>query len=186
MTAIMVAAQTANVEMAQLLIAANPRLSMKDHTGRTALWLAAGSGSDQIVDLLLAAGSLIGGPTGEPSPLFAAVHAGRSNTLERLLRKGLPPDARSATEDTPLIAAAARGDTAIVRILLDGGASIDAQNAAGNTALIEAVRSGQAAVCAMLLRAGADAGLHNRDRIDALDTARRRHLADIASMLESR
>jgi hypothetical protein len=37
----------------------------------------------------------------------------------------------------------------------------------------------------MLLQAGADAGLHNRDRIDALDTARRRHLADIVAMLES-
>lgn len=186
MTAIMVAAGAANVELAQLLIAENPRLSMKDRTGRTALWLAAGSGSEPIVDLLLAAGSPIGGPVGEPSPLFAAVHARRTNTLERLLRKGLPPDARSATEDTPLIAAAARGDTAIVRILLDGGASIDAQNAAGNTALIEAVRAGQTEVCALLLRAGATAGLHNRDRIDALDTARRRHLADIVAMLENR
>jgi hypothetical protein len=36
-----------------------------------------------------------------------------------------------------------------------------------------------------LLAAGADAGLHNRDRIDALDTARRRHFSDIVTMLES-
>jgi hypothetical protein len=37
----------------------------------------------------------------------------------------------------------------------------------------------------VLLQGGADAGLHNRDRIDALDTARRRHLNDIVAMLES-
>jgi ankyrin repeat protein len=105
--------------------------------------------------------------------------------LERLLRKGLPPDARSATGDTPLIAAAARGDTQIVHVLLDGGASIDAQNAVGNTALIEGVRAGQTEVCRMLLAAGADAGLHDHDRIAALDTARRRHFSDIVVMLES-
>jgi uncharacterized protein len=185
-TALMVAAAAPNVEMAQLLLPANPRLSLSDRTGRNALWFASSSGGDQIVDLLLAAGSPIGGPAGEASPLFAAVQAGRANTLERLLRKGLPPDARSATEDTPLIAAAARGDAQIVRVLLDGGAGIDAQNAVGNTALIEAVRAGQIEVCRILLAAGADAGLHNRERIDALDTARRRHLSEIVAMLEHR
>jgi uncharacterized protein len=169
----------------QMLLATNPRMASHDRAGRNALWFAASSGSAQIVDLLLAAGSPIDGPAGESSPLFAAVQAGRPNTLERLLRKGLPPDARSATQDTPLIAAAARGDAQIVRVLLDGGASIDAQNAVGNTALMEAVSAGQTEVCRMLLAAGADAGLHNRDRLDALDTARRRHFSDIVAMLES-
>ena len=70
------------------------------------------------------------------------------------------------------------------RALLDGGASVDVQNAAGNTPLIVATREGHTEVCRILLTAGADTGLHNEDRIDALDTAKRRHLTEIVALLE--
>jgi uncharacterized protein len=181
-TPMMVAAAAANVEVMQVLLAAGKaRLVLTDHMGRNALWFAAGSGSNAIVDMLLAAGS----PLGEPSPLFAAVQAGKSDAVEHLLRKGLPPDPRSFADDTPLMAAASRGDTQVVRVLLDGGAALDAQNERGDTALMQAVRAGQTDVCKILLAAGADTGLHNHERVDALETARRRHLTEIVAMLES-
>jgi uncharacterized protein len=69
---------------------------------------------------------------------------------------------------------------------LEGGAAVDAQNSVGNTALIVATRDGHTDVCKLLLQAGADAGLHNQDRIDALDTAKRRHLTEIVALLDSR
>jgi ankyrin repeat protein len=185
MTALMVAAAAPDPEIVQMLMAANPNLTLKDRSGRNALWFAAGAGNDQIVDVLLAAGSPIDGSGTPQSPLFAAVQAGRAGVLERLLRKGLPPDAKDAAANTPLIAAASRGDKAVVRILLDGGATVDAQNAAGNTALIVAAREGQTEVFKMLLKAGANAGLHNLDRINALDTARRRNLGEIVALLDA-
>jgi hypothetical protein len=60
---------------------------------------------------------------------------------------------------------------------------VDAQNVAGNTALLVATREGHTDVCRMLLKAGADSGLRNEDRVDALDTARRRHLTEIVALL---
>jgi ankyrin repeat protein len=186
MTALMVAAAAPDPEMVEILMAAKPNLAIRDRIGRNALWFAAGAGNEQIVDRLLAAGSPVDGSAALPSPLFAAVQAGRASTLRHLLRKGLAPDAKNSAGDTPLIAAAARGDPAIVRTLLDGGASINAQNSAGNTALIVATREGHTDVCRVLLEAGADAGLHNQDQIDALDTATRRHLTDIVALFENR
>ena len=180
MTALMVAAATPSPDIFERLMAAHPNVALRDHSGRTALWFAAGSGDERMVDALLVAGSPIDGA----SPLFAAIASGRAGTLERLLRKGVPVDTRDPSGDTALIAAAGVGNTDVVRALLDGGAAVDAQNAVGNTALIVATREGHIEVCRMLLKAGADAGLHNQARIDALDTARRRHLSGIAALLE--
>jgi uncharacterized protein len=173
-----------DAEMVETVMVAKPDLAARDHLGRNALWFAAGGGNDQIVDKLLAAGSPVDGSAVQQSPLFAAVEAGHAGVLQRLLRKGLPPDAKNLVGDTPLIAAASRGDAAAVLALLEGGATVDAQNAAGNTALLVATREGHTEVCRILLKAGANTGLHNEDRIDALDTARLRHLTQIVALFE--
>jgi uncharacterized protein len=181
-TALMIAAARPDAEMVETLMVAKPDLAARDNKGRNALWFAAGGGNDQIVDKLLAAGSPVDGSAVQQSPLFAAVEAGHAGVLQRLLRKGLTPDAKNLGGDTPLIAAASRGDEAAVRALLDGGATVDAQNAAGNSALLVATREGHTEVCRILLKAGANTGLHNEDRIDALDTARLRHLTQIVAL----
>jgi ankyrin repeat protein len=167
-------------------MAAKPNLTIRDRLGHNALWFAASGGNEQIVDKLLAAGSPVDGSALQQSPLFAAVQAGHAGVAQRLLRKGLLPDAKNTAGDTPLISAAALGDVAVVRTLLDGGASVDAQNAAGNTPLIVATREGHTEVCRVLLEAGANAALHNQDGSDAADTATRRHLTAIVALLESR
>ncbi len=181
MTALMAAVALPSPDIFQRLMMAHPNVALRDRSGRSALWFAAGSGDDRMVDALLVAGSPIDGI----SPLFAAVESEHAGTLERLLRKGVPVDTRDSAGDTALIAAAGLGDANMVRALLDGGAAVDAQNSAGNTALIVATREGHLEVCKQLLKAGADAGLHNQDRIDALDTAKRRHLTDIVALLDN-
>jgi ankyrin repeat protein len=185
-TALMVAVAAPDPEIVEILMAAKPNLTIRDRLGRNALWFAASGGNEQLVDKLLAAGSPVDGPSLQQSPLFAAVQAGRAGVVQRLLRKGLLPDAKNTAGDTPLISAAALGDVVVVRTLLDGGASVDAQNAAGNTALIVATREGHTEVCRLLLQAGANAALHNQDGSDAVDTATRRHLTAIVALLESR
>jgi ankyrin repeat protein len=185
-TALMVAVAAPDPEIVEILMAAKPNLTIRDRLGRNALWLAASGGNEQIVDKLLAAGSPVDGSALQQSPLFAAVQAGHAGVVQRLLRKGLLPDAKNTAGDTPLISAAALGDVVVVRTLLDGGASVDAQNAAGNTPLIVATREGHTEVCRVLLQAGANAALHNQDGSDAADTATRRHLTAIVALLESR
>ena len=183
MTALMAAAAASQPEIVAALMAAKPNLALRDRLGRNALWFAAASGNHQIIDLLLAGGAPVDGSVNQLSPLFAAVQGGHPEAAEHLLHKGLSPEVRNFAGDTPLIAAAALGDVLVVKALVDGGAAVDGQNAVGNTALIVATREGHTEVCKMLLKAGADAGLHNQDRLDALDTARRRHLNEVVALL---
>jgi ankyrin repeat protein len=170
-------------EIVAALMAAKPNLALRDRLGRNALWFAAAAGNQPILDLLLAGGSPVDSTPNQLSPLFAAVQGGHADAVEHLLHKGLPAEVKNGAGDTPLIAAAALGDVEVVKALVDGGAAVDAQNAVGNTALIVASREGHTEVCKVLLKAGADAGLHNQDRLDALDTARQRHLNEVVALL---
>jgi ankyrin repeat protein len=74
---------------------------------------------------------------------------------------------------------------ALVNVLVGGGATIDEQNNAGNTALIVAIREGHTNVCRVLLKGGANARVRNKDRIDALDTAKRRNMPEIVALLDA-
>jgi ankyrin repeat protein len=181
----MIAAARSDAKIMQLLLAAGADVELQDKTGRDALWFAADAGSEEIADQLLAAGAPVDSNRTQQSPLFAAVHAGRPGMLEHLIRKGLSPNAKGPAGDTPLISAAARGDAALVKVLVGGGATIDEQNTAGNTALIVAIREGHTDVCRVLLRGGANARVRNKDRIDALDTAKRRNMSEIVALLDT-
>jgi ankyrin repeat protein len=182
-TALMAAAASGQAEIVAALMAAKPNLTLRDRLGRNALWFAASSGNPQILDLLFAGGVPVDSSANQLSPLFAAVQGGHADAVDHLLHKGVSPEVKNGAGDTPLIAAAALGDVKVVRALVDGGAVVDAQNLVGNTALIVATREGHTEVCKVLLKAGADAGLHNQDKLDALDTAQRRHLKEIVALL---
>jgi ankyrin repeat protein len=184
-TATMAAAGGTDAELLRMLLAAKPSLAFRDHMGRDALWFASLAGNDDMIDLLLTAGAPLDAAGGRQSPLFAAVRSEKADALARLLHKGLPPNAKNSEGDTPLIAAAVRGNMPALRVLLEGGAAVNAQNDAGNTALIAAAREGNVDVCKALLKAGANASLRNQERIDALDTAKRRNLPQIAALLDT-
>jgi ankyrin repeat protein len=184
-SALMVAAGTSDSKILELLLSSGAHVEIQDKTGRDALWLAADSGSEETADRLLAVGAPVDSNRKQQSPLFATVHAGRPGMLEHLIRKGLSPNAKGTSGDTPIISAAARGDAAMVSVLVGGGATIDEQNNAGNTALIVAIREGHTNVCKVLLKGGANARVRNKDRIDALDTAKRRNMAEIVALLNA-
>src|SRR5262249_8055427 len=113
MSALMVAAASSSTQLTQMLLAAGARVAERDNTGRDAMWFTADAGNVEIADQLLAAGAPVESNRKQQSPLFAAVHAGRSEMVQHLIRKGLSPNAKGPEGDTPLIAAAARGDSAV-------------------------------------------------------------------------
>jgi ankyrin repeat protein len=181
----MIAAGTSDAKILGLLLSAGAHVELQDKTGRDALWFAGDSGTEEIADQLLAAGAPVDSNRSQQSPLFATVRAGRPEMLEHLIRKGLSPNPKGPSGDTPLISAAGRGDAALVKVLVGGGATIDEQNDAGNTALIVAVREGHTNVCRVLLDGGADARVRSKDRLDALDTAKRRNMSEIVALLDA-
>jgi len=180
-TALMLASEH-TPELLESLLKVHAEVRRTDHAGHDALWYAAAHGSGEAVAQLIAAGASVQAADGE-SALFAAVRAGSLPVLQRLLSAGAAADVIRADGDTPLMAAAARGQLELVRALLQAGAAVDHQNPAGDTALIVAARGGQLPVCRALLEAGANARLRNSARVDALDTARRLKLEEIARLL---
>ncbi len=60
-------------------------------------------------------------------PLFAAIAAGRLESLQVLLDTGIEPEGRDRLGRTPLIAAAAAGNLPMVQAILTAGADVDAR-----------------------------------------------------------
>ena len=121
--------------------------------GLTPLWIAASTGNETIVRMLLEAG--------------AQVDA-RSGAYRQI---------------TPLIVAAAKGYTGTVRILLEAGADVNAQSSSGETALMEAAIEGHFGIARLLLQAGANVNLQNRENKTAATLAKENGWFAIARLI---
>ena len=104
----------------------------------------------------------MGDSAGDASAVLAAVRARSPGALQRLIEAGGSARIKTESGDTPLALAAASGDLPVIALLLHAGADLDAQNAAGDTARVR-----------------------NQARIDALDTAKRRRLSELGTLLET-
>lgn len=182
-TALMIAATDPDQTMLNVLVASGADASLRDRTGKDAMWFAAGSGNEKALAALMAIGVTLQVTKADHSALVAAVQARQLGSSKMLLGAGASANSKAANGDTPLIMAAAQGNMELVTLLLKSGAQTDAQNTAGDTALIAATREGHTAICRVLLNAGANAHLRNADRIDAVDTAKRRNLKEIVALL---
>ena len=162
-----------DVDRVRALLDADPSLAGRRYDmDVTPLYVAAGAGQVEMVDLLLDRGADADARRrGDATPLKAAVERGaflvRRETLaairgevaspppgpptdfpavvRRLLEAGADPSIASDTGERPLQSAAQSGAVDLVRALLDGGADPNARDRAGMTALHGAVaRSGLA------------------------------------------
>ncbi len=88
--------------------------------------------------------------------LVAAVEAGDSATVERLLEAGANPDARDASGDPILKSAIQARSPDLVALLVAHGADVNALDGSGNALLPEAVRRGDLTIVETLVDAGAD------------------------------
>jgi len=143
------------------LMASGASLGVSDLRSVTALMLAAGSGSMDVLDMLL-----VSGQCGDVGALDedgrAAVHhaaeSGSSACVGRLVEAGADPGATGRNGDTVLMLAASSGDAATVKAVLLTGRSgdVDAWEADQPTALSCAAKKGSAEAMRVLLAAGAD------------------------------
>jgi uncharacterized protein len=88
-------------------------------------------------------------------PLFDAVKAGDTASVERLLASGAEVDSRDRDQATPLIAASLSDQPAVAELLLSKGADVMARNAGGFTPLHAAAYSGSVRIAELLLGKGA-------------------------------
>jgi ankyrin repeat protein len=163
-TLLMLAAENSDRDIVSLLIEKGADVNAQDTGEDTALIIAARSGNDAIVELLL---PKISNADDKKRALFAATEGGgvivsivqdpKANssesripatspvadspwvrTVKLLLDSGVDLETNDPDFGTPLISAAAYAQTDIFNALLERGANIHARDKRGNTALIAA------------------------------------------------
>jgi ankyrin repeat protein len=168
-TALHLAAETDQVEAAQMLLDAGADMEAKTAWGATALDWAATMGSVGVGDLLLARGAsgftlVVAAGLGKLDAVKSIVVSGVDLTAHR--RRGAPDlpnddwpaDSAHILRDVlsdAMYAAARNGHTQVVEYLLDHGAAIDAKGVFGATALHWAAINGHRNVVELLVTRGA-------------------------------
>jgi ankyrin repeat protein len=140
-----------------------------DPNGDPLLFVAARSGSQASVDVLLAAKANVNARNryGD-TPIMTAALNGHLDVVRKLRAQGADIEPKGWT---PLIYAATGGHDAIVTYLLDQGADINARSPNGTTALMMAVREARGSTFDLLVKRGADVGVRNENGASALDWA---------------
>jgi len=135
-----------------------------------------------LIILLLAGGGWAVHKMSMASSLFEAAYAGKTDEVEKLLKRGANIEAQDPVyKATPLIYAAQQGYTETVKLLLDKGANIEARTNLGQTALIQAALDGHADTVKLLIDRGAI--LEDKDRATTLTAVLGN--PDIVKMLEA-
>lgn len=128
MTALHWAAETGNVELAEMLLYAGANVGAVTRLGDYApLHLAARSGRVGVVEVLVEAGANVTAvtSTGGVTALHFGAASGRVDVVNALIAGGAPIDAREEKwGQTPLMFASSAGRTDVVRALVDAGADV--------------------------------------------------------------
>ncbi|XP_075055694.1 serine/threonine-protein phosphatase 6 regulatory ankyrin repeat subunit C isoform X4 [Mixophyes fleayi] len=122
-------------------------LDVRDHKGRTALYLATERGFTECVEVLMSHGAspLIKDRKRKWTPLHVAAASGNTDVLHLLIDSSERPDITDVTDalgQTPLMLAVMNGHVDCVHLLLEKGATVDAGDKRGRTTLHRASVTG--------------------------------------------
>jgi len=88
--------------------------------------------------------------------LIGAVRKGDADTVDLLVRAGMPVDLQNAKEVTPLLMAARRGHRTVARLLIEAGARPNRTDTLDRHALMHACDQGHTDLARLLIERGAD------------------------------
>ena len=137
------AAREGNIEAVKQHIAADTDVNAKDDALEwTPLFMAAGKGHKEIVELLLANGAEVNAKgDGGVTPLHIAPLGSHKEVAELLIAKGADVNAKKDDGETPLHYAAFVSHKEIVELLIAKGADVNAKDKDDETPLDEAIIS---------------------------------------------
>ncbi|HXJ72932.1 MAG TPA: ankyrin repeat domain-containing protein, partial [Candidatus Dormibacteraeota bacterium] len=166
-TALCLAAQLGDRQMAELLIERNANVNLENQKN-TALLVAANNGFKSIVELLLAKGADISATDArERTALHIAAADNRKEIAEVLLARKADLNARSS-EGSPLYLAVQRGLVNMASLLISRGADVDAKGPNGLTALVQAIANLNQGLVELLLDHKADPNARYEMTFDAV------------------
>jgi|GEM_PF-2174553 len=117
--------------------------------------------------------------------LFAAIQAGDSDRVEKLLASGASPSSTDKEMRSPLHYAALAGNTRSAELLLAKGASIGRRDSDGITPLHDAAAQGNLAMTQLLLEHGAKVDAIGNDGVTPLHLAAMSGNVEVARLLLS-
>ena len=156
-TALHHAAVKGHLNVVKLLLAVHGvTVDAVSESYQTPLMLAAASGEEEIVTLLLRMGANCElKDWHNVTPLSMAVRSGHANVVKLLLKLNVDVNAVEDTGASALHFAASRGEGVIARMLLSARPSLDTRDRAERTALHQAVLCRKPELVEMLVEAGA-------------------------------
>jgi ankyrin repeat protein len=162
-TALMVAAYFAKLEIFCYLTETGADINIRNNKYiNTALHYAAGSGSVDIIQLLLDKEMSVNLPNKDGfTPLHVCAKSGHLDATKCLVEKGAAVNKTNKDGTTPLMVAAQYGKVEIFRHLTEIDADINIRNAFNNTALDYAYESGSVDIIKLLLDKGMSVNLNN-------------------------
>ena len=167
------------------LLAAGADPNQKNRFGNSALTLAIGTGSLEIVTALVDAGADLKATGKKDHPLHDAASADQVDIVKLLLARGADVDARDAAGRTPLRAVSPFANRVeVIKVLLEAGADPSAQDGdQEETALHHAVWHLNYDLAELLIAHGADPAIADRDGMTPLQMAMDKNSAEMLEIL---
>jgi ankyrin repeat protein len=149
-TALILAVEKGQREIAELLLARGAQVNLKNNNGWAPLAYAAWNGHLGIAEMLLEKGAAVDAKDHVGwTPLMRSI-VRRGDAMLLLLEKGADIEAKSTRGLTPLMLAACTGSDGIAWVLLDKGADAGAVDIEGKTAALLAREKGHPQVARTL------------------------------------
>ncbi len=184
-TALMIAAENGNAEIAKVLINAGANVNARGYGGITPLMIASGLGTTGVMEVLLQSGADISvkDETGSHA-LGMAAEKGQSEAVKMLIAHGAVVDAIQGNGATSIMIAAQNGHLDVVRVLLGAHAKIDVIAKENDvTTLMIAATKGYLEIAKLLIQNGADVNQKNKDGVTALAPAVQENQLEIVNLL---
>lgn len=148
------------------------RVPAGEHTGKTALMLAAQRNEAALVHAMLDRGADPDASNGRGgTALMYAATDGHAEVVAELLGAGARPNLQAENGWTALMLATVKGHHGIIRALVDAGADVDIADVYRWTPLMRAAEKGDVDTVELLLALGANAGARNDQGVDAAGIA---------------
>lgn len=159
-------------------------LDVTDHSGATALHMAAQLGKDRMAKILIEAGADLNmSDTDGTSPLYMAVIQEDEVIVKDLIDAGADLHIADKNGATALHMSSENSDLIVAQLLLKAGADCDRRNLHGWTPLHDAVQGGNEDIVRLLMKAGATVDTKDEDGWTPLYLAAQHEQIDIMKIL---